>query len=192
MIYTGKLTVTALPPFSFTLSSKIFAKGDRQIRNYKNGRFWQVINGKEKLILAIVAATGTVDTPELQVELKSNKKITAEDKKKAKAAVNTIFSLDLDLAPFYETVKDEQVMINITRKLWGLKTLAALTVFEALIDAIIEQQILMKVATSIENRIVNNFGDVLDLNGTVYYAYPTAQRLANVSAEKLRHCGLSY
>ena len=101
MIYTGKLTVTALPPLSFALSSKIFAKGDRQIRNYKNGRFWQVINGKEKLILAIVAATGTVDTPELQIELKSNKKITAEDKKKAKAAVNTIFSLDLDLAPFY-------------------------------------------------------------------------------------------
>ena len=192
MIYTEKVTIPALPPFSFELSSEIFAKGDRQIRNCENGRFWQVIRGNDKLILATVEAAGTVDKPELCAELKSNAKITAEDKKKAEAAVNTIFSLDLDLNPFYETVKDDQVMVALTRKLWGLKTPTTSTVFEALVDAIVEQQISMKVATSIERKIVKNFGDVLDLEGTVYYAYPTPQRLSVVSVEELRQCGLSF
>jgi DNA-3-methyladenine glycosylase II len=192
MIYTEKVTVAALPPFSFNLSSEIFAKGDRQIRNYENGRFWQAIRTNDKLILATVEAAGTVDKPEVHAELKSNTKITAEDTKKAEAAVNTLFSLDLDLKPFYETVKDDQVMAAITRKLWGLKTPTTPTVFEALVDAIVEQQISMKVATSIENKIVKNFGDVLDLEGDVYYVYPTPQRLASVSAEKLRQCGLSF
>ena len=192
MIYTEKVTIPALPPFSFELSSEIFAKGDRQIRNCENGRFWQVIRGNDKLILATVEAAGTVDKPELCAELKSNAKITAEDKKKAEAAVNTIFSLDLDLNPFYETVKNDQVMVALTRKLWGLKTPTTSTVFEALVDAIVEQQISMKVATSIERKIVKNFGDVLDLEGTVYYAYPTPQRLSVVSIEELRQCGLSF
>ena len=192
MIYTEKVTIPALPPFSFELSSEIFAKGDRQIRNCENGRFWQVIRGNDKLILATVEAAGTVDKPELCAELKSNAKITAEDKKKAEAAVNTIFSLDLDLNPFYETVKNDQVMVALTRKLWGLKTPTTSTVFEALVDAIVEQQISMKVATSIERKIVKNFGDVLDLEGTVYYAYPTPQRLSVVSVEELRQCGLSF
>ena len=192
MIYTETVTIPALPPFSFELSSEIFAKGDRQIRNCENGRFWQVIRGNDKLILATVEAAGTVDKPELCAELKSNAKITAEDKKKAEAAVNTIFSLDLDLNPFYETVKNDQVMVALTRKLWGLKTPTTSTVFEALVDAIVEQQISMKVATSIERKIVKNFGDVLDLEGTVYYAYPTPQRLSVVSVEELRQCGLSF
>ena len=192
MIYTEKVTIPALPPFSFELSSEIFAKGDRQIRNCENGRFWQVIRANDKLILATVEAAGTVDKPELCAELKSNAKITAEDKKKAEAAVNTIFSLDLDLNPFYETVKNDQVMVALTRKLWGLKTPTTSTVFEALVDAIVEQQISMKVATSIERKIVKNFGDVLDLEGTVYYAYPTPQRLSVVSVEELRQCGLSF
>jgi len=192
MIYTEKITVAALPPYRFDLSSKIFANGDRQIHNYENGLFWQVIRVNGKLILATVEAAGTVDKPEVSAELKSDSAITAEDKKKAEDAVNALFSLDLDLNPFYETVKNDQVMAAITRKLWGLKTPTTPTVFEALVDAIVEQQISMKVAKSIEHKIVKNFGDVLDLEGDVYYAYPTPQRLSSVSAEELRQCGLSF
>ena len=192
MIYTEKVTVPALPPFSFELSSEIFASGDTQIRNYENGRFWQVIRANGKLIFVTVEASGTVDKPELHAEFKSNMKISVEDKKKAEAAVKTIFSLDLALTPFYETVKGDQVMNALTRKLWGLKTPTTPSVFEALVDAIVEQQISMKVATSIERKIVKNFGDTLDLEGQVYYAYPTPQRLAAVSTEELRQCGLSY
>ena len=192
MIYTEKVTVPALPPFSFELSSEIFANGDTQIRNYETGRFWQVIRANGKLIFVTVEASGIVDKPELHAEFKSNMKISVEDKKKAEAAVKTIFSLDLALTPFYETVKGDQVMNALTRKLWGLKTPTTPSVFEALVDAIVEQQISMKVATSIERKIVKNFGDTLDLEGQVYYAYPTPQRLAAVSTEELRQCGLSY
>jgi DNA-3-methyladenine glycosylase II len=192
MIYTEKITASALPPFRFDLSSEIFANGDKQIRNYENGLFWQVIRVNGKLILATVEAAGTVDKPEVSAELKSDKAITEEDKKKAEDTVKALFSLDLDLKPFYETVKDDKVMACLTRKLWGLKSPTTPTVFEALVDAVVEQQISMKVATSIENRIVKNFGDILDLEGDVYYAYPTPQRLASVSTEELRQCGLSF
>jgi len=163
MTHTEKIVVEALSPFSFDLSSEIFANGDRQIRRYENGRFWQVIRVNDKLFLATVEAAGTIDKPKVSAELKSDSAITAEDKKTAAEAVIALFSLDVDLKPFYETVKDDQVMATVTRRLWGLKSPTTSTVFEALVDAIVEQQISIKVANTIEARITKKFGDVLDL-----------------------------
>jgi DNA-3-methyladenine glycosylase II len=53
-------------------------------------------------------------------------------------------------------VKDESVMTVIARRLLGLKTPTTPTVFEALVDTIVEQQISMREATSIEKRILLN------------------------------------
>jgi len=192
MVHTEKIAVVALPPFSFDLSSEIFADGDRQIRSYENGRFQQVIRVNRKLFLATVEAVGRVDKPEVYVELKSNSAITVEDKKKAEAAVNALFSLDVDLNSFYETVQDDQVMTALTHKLWGLKSPTTATVFEALVDAIVEQQISIKVAHTLEARITRTFDDTVDLDGDVYYVHPTPQRLSAVNTEELRECGLSF
>lgn len=192
MIYTENVTVPALPPFRFSLSSEIFADGDRQIRNYEQERFWQVLRVNGKLVLATVKDAGSIDKPKVHVEFKANKPITVEDKKQAKEAVNSLFNMDLDLKPFYETVKTDETMAEITRRLWGLKSPTTPTVFEALVDSIVEQQISLKVANSLEARIIKKYGDTLDLDGDVYYVYPTPQSLAIVSIEELRGCGLSF
>jgi len=99
--------------------------------------------------------------------------------------------LNFDLAPFYEETKTDEVMGCLTRKLRGLKSSTTQTVFEALIDSIVEQQISMKVATYIENKLTKKFGDTLTVEGEVYYAYPTPQKLAFVGIEEIRQCGLS-
>jgi DNA-3-methyladenine glycosylase II len=190
--FDEKIEITALPPFNFDFSSEIFVNEDKQIRNYEKGRFWQVIRVNGKLILITIEDAGTVDKPEAFVELKSNREITAEDTKKAEDIVTAIFSLDLDLKPFYETVKDDKIMAHLTRELWGLKIPTTPTVFEALVDSIVEQQISLKVANSIENRIIKKFGEALYLEDAVYFAYPTPQRLASVSIEEFRQCGLSF
>jgi DNA-3-methyladenine glycosylase II len=192
MIHSEKIEIMALPPYSFTLSCEIFAGGDKQIRKAENDRFWQVIQVNSKLVLAVVASTGTVNEPKLTVDLKSDKALTDEDKKTAGEAVAALFSLDLDLKPFCENVKNDEVMAHLTSELWGLKNPATPTIFEAMVDAIVEQQISLKVANSIENKIIKKFGDALNLEDEDYFAYPTPQKLASVSIEEFRQCGLSY
>ena len=87
MVYTEKITVAALPPYRFDLSSEIFANGDSQIRKYENGVFWQVIRVNGKCILVTVEAAGTVDKPEVSADLNADRKITAVDKKKPPKSV---------------------------------------------------------------------------------------------------------
>jgi DNA-3-methyladenine glycosylase II len=82
-------------------------------------------------------------------------------------------------------------MAQFTSKLWGLKTPTTPSVFEALVDSIIEQQISLTVANSLRNKLIKKFGYTLHLEGGLYYAYPTPQQLASVSIAELRECGLS-
>jgi DNA-3-methyladenine glycosylase II len=191
VIFAKKIEIATSPPFRFDLSAEIFANGDRQIRIYEKDRFRQIIRANGKLILVTVESVGTVDKPKLSAELRSDKEITEEDKKKAEEAISVLFNLNFDLAPFYEQVKTDKVMACLTQKLKGLKSPTTQTVFEALIDSIVEQQISLKVANGMEKKLIKKFGDTLGLESEVYYAYPTPQKLASASSEELRQCGLS-
>ena len=186
-----KITLKAVPPFHFGLSAEIFSNGDRQICKYEKDSFWQIIRANGKLILATVASVGTVDRPKLFAELKSDKALTRDDEEKAEKEISLLFNLNFDLTPFYEDVKADNTMTRVTQKLWGLKSPTTQTAFEALIDSIVEQQISLKVANSIENKLTKRFGDALNVEGAVYYAHPTPQKLASVGIDALRQCGLS-
>jgi DNA-3-methyladenine glycosylase II len=188
---TQKLQLTALPPFNFNLSAEIFANGDSQIRIFEDGKFQQVLRVDGKLVLATVESLGTVEAPLLSAELKSANPLSEGDMEKAEAVLRFIFNLNFDLKPFYEEVKNDKTMARITRRLWGLKSPTTQTVFEALLDSIVEQQISLKVANTLENRLIKKYGESLGIDGEVYYAYPTPKSLAAASVEELRQCGLS-
>jgi DNA-3-methyladenine glycosylase II len=169
----------------------IFSDGDRQIRKYENGKFWQVLRIDDGLVLAILEAAGSVDDPKLLVCLKSNRKISRDSKEKARQTVNNILNLDLDLKVFYEYVRNDKILAEVIRQLRGLRGPTTPTVFEALVDSIIEQQISLNVAHVLETKLVKAFGESLSLDNEVYYAYPTPLRLASAGLQQLRKCGLS-
>jgi DNA-3-methyladenine glycosylase II len=186
-----KIELSPVPPYDFDLSCKIFSEGDAQIRRYEGGAFFQVISSGGRLLLVTLHSYGTVDSPRLQADLDSDMDLSSSDGAAAAEIISDLFNLDMDLIPFYEHIQGDRVMALLARRLRGLKSPSTSTVFEALIDSIIEQQISIKAAWSLERRLVRAFGDVLKLGKDVYYAYPTPERLVRATAEELRGCGLS-
>lgn len=180
-----------VPPFSFDLSAGIFSEGDERIERYENGTYWQVIRPNGKLVLASLRSTGTIDEPEISVTLTPDQDLTADDIRMAGKIVRALFNMNLELLPFYESVKGDRVMKKITHLLTGLRNPSTASVFEALVDSIVEQQISLKVAWSLERRLVETFGDELTLGEKTYYAFPEPKKLARATIEKLRGCGLS-
>ncbi len=185
------LKIKPLPPFDLDLSARLFIGGDLRIRRYEAGAFWQVVRLDERLALATVRSLGTVEEPVLSVELEPDERLSEADVTAAEVLVHRIFNLDLDLQPFYEAVKGDRVMSQITRRLRGLKPPSTTSVFEALIDSIVEQQISLQAAWSVQRRMTEAFGDALVLGSKTYYAFPRPERLAEATMEQLRACGLS-
>jgi DNA-3-methyladenine glycosylase II len=186
-----KFVIECIPPFNFELSVSLFSGGDRQIRKYEKGKFWQIIRIDGQLALITLKPLGTVDQPRIAVELESNDKISREQKNKAKALVTALLNTQFDLNPFYEGVASDKILTDLTKRLRGLRIPSTPTVFEALVDSIIEQQISLDVAHVLETNLIKAFGDSLSLNQEVYYAYPTPKKLASANIKKLRGCGLS-
>jgi DNA-3-methyladenine glycosylase II len=185
------ISLSPVPPYDFSLSAGIFSGGDEQIRNFKNGTFWQVIRVNSQLILMLVESAGTVNKPQLSVELVSDRDITPRDKLEAEKNIHFLLNLDLDLKPFYRLAQGDIVLSGIVKKLRGLKSPLTSTPFEALVDSIIEQQISLKVAHSLQGKVIKSFGDRLNVKGESYYAFPTPEKLSLASIEDLRGCGLS-
>jgi DNA-3-methyladenine glycosylase II len=191
MIHTETLTIEPLAPFDLALSTLIFAAGDRKVRCFQGGCFSQVVDADGRLVWAKLAQEGHVDKPKLKLELQADSAISVEEKRKAQEVISYIFSLNLPLNPFYQHVQTDPVMTQITQKLCGFKFPTTPTVFESLVDAIVEQQISIKVARSIEERLAVLFGESVTFNGETFFAFPTAEALAKAGVDKIRQAGLS-
>jgi DNA-3-methyladenine glycosylase II len=189
--FTETFTIQPLAPLDFDLTCHIFLTGDPAVRVYHNGVFSQVLRIGGELLLAKIASKGTVEQPELAVQLTTNKPITTKCEQAAEEAINYVLSLNFDLKAFYKEVEDDFAMHKISQVLYGFKFPTTPTAFEGLVDAIVEQQISIKVARTIEEKLAKKLGDKLTIDGEIYYAFPTPQNIKNACISDIRECGLS-
>jgi DNA-3-methyladenine glycosylase II len=161
------------------------------MQRYEDGIYWHAVRLENQPALIQVRSTGMTKDPEILVEIEQQGTISLDAKRETTALVERVFNLELDLMPFYEAVKHDRIMAQITKRLWGLKSPSTATVFEALIDSVIEQQISLRAAWSMQRRLVEALGDAMTWNGRTFFAYPKPERLAGASIEMLRSNGLS-
>lgn len=188
------VAIGATAPFDFELSAqsfRIFSEGDPAIRRYDNGLFCQVLRLRERLVLAQVRSVGSVEAPLVSIEARSNEPLGPADLNRSAAAIRRIFDLDLDLGLLDEAVAADPLMASIVVRLRGLRHPLTETVFEALVSAIVGQQISLTAAHHIEGRLVRAYGGRLDLSGGSYFAFPTPEALGVATPVGLRSCGLS-
>jgi DNA-3-methyladenine glycosylase II len=188
---TRILTIDCTPPFDFALSAYVLADGDPQIAKYDGTAYRQVVRVDGNLLLATVAPVGSIDSPQLHATLTSDRSLTDRDATEAHTVISSVFNAYLDVKPFYHAIRNDPVMAELSGRLRGLKHPATATVFEALSDSIIEQQISLNVAHVLQRRVIKAFGDVLIVDGNTYYAFPAPERMALASVDSLRRCGLS-
>jgi DNA-3-methyladenine glycosylase II len=191
MTFTETFTIPATAPFNFDLTAQLFRNGDKQIRFYANDQFSQALKVNGNLVLVKLTSTGAIERPKIEVTIKSGKSITTQEKTKAEEMVKFIFNLDFNLSTFYDEAKNDPIMHKIAQHLYGLKSTTTATVFEALLDSIVEQQISIKVAHIIQEKLVKKFGETITIDGETYYAYPTPQNMAVTNISEIQGCGLT-
>jgi DNA-3-methyladenine glycosylase II len=101
----------------------------------------------------------------LRLTLRSHTPFSKNGMKSIQDLVSPMFNISEDITPFYEAMEKDAIIADLIRRLRGRKALTTPTVFEALIDSVIEQQISFKAAHSIENRLIRAVGNTLTLDG---------------------------
>jgi DNA-3-methyladenine glycosylase II len=180
-----------VPPFDFDLSASLFYGGDGHTGVYEAGIYRQAVTLGRRAAIVELRSLGSVEEPLLSARIEPDKALSQGDAG-IEGLIRRLFNLDLELAPFYQAAKADRVISYIAERLRGLRSPSTPTAFQALILSIVEQQISLKVAWSLQGRLIERFGEPLDWDGRKYNAFPRAEALAKASREELRACGLSY
>ena len=180
-----------VPPYDFSLSAAIFSHGDPSIRIFRDGVYRHALDIRGYPLLIEVISNGTVSNPEIEVLFRPDTGDIPEVLSSVGELISSMFNIYDDLNPFYKAVERDPVMTGIAGKFRGLKSPTTPTIFEALTDSIIEQQISLKVAQALRSRLIKKTGKQLVLNDRIYYCYPEAGTLAVTPDSVFRECGLT-
>jgi DNA-3-methyladenine glycosylase II len=108
-----------------------------------------------------------------------------------RAAVRALFSLDHPIEQFYRLARREPVLAGTERKFRGLRLPRDASVFEALFHSILGQQVSVRAANAIKQRLIDAAGAYLEVDGLSVPRVPSPAELRALGEEGLRKNGSS-
>ena len=185
-------TINPVAPFDFDLTAgyHTYFQGRYGSDSLTGGVYRRLLDLDGDLVLASVRSIGTVEAPELAVELQGDR-LSASDISTATAQVAWLLGTAQDLMPFYFMARDDPALSSIVKRFHGLHLPHTATVFEALVLAILGQQIATNVARIIRALMIETHGPRQTFDGETYYAFPRPEILAALTVEDLRKMKLS-
>ena len=170
-----RLTASIKPvaPFNFELTAgyHTYFQSRYGTDTMEDGVYRRLLDLDDKLVLASVRSIGTLDAPELALELQGPE-LSPDDVESATDRVSWLLGVDQGLAPFYELARADQAMAGLVEQFYGLHLPHTASVFEALVLAVLGQQISTSVARIIRTLLIETFGPSAEFDGETYYAFP--------------------
>ncbi|GGN94813.1 DNA-3-methyladenine glycosylase family protein [Saccharibacillus kuerlensis] len=105
--------------------------------------------------------------------------------------VHDWFDLGTDLAPFYEMAQNDPLLKQAVESFYGLRNMGIPDLYEAICWGILGQQINLGFAYTLKRRFVENFGRSIVREGETYWLFPTAERIAPLTAADLSAAGMT-
>ena len=102
-----------------------------------------------------------------------------------------LLGLDVEMDGFYEMLANDPVLSDAVGALRGLRHTRTETVWEALVHAVVGQQVSSVVARVIRDGIVQEYGTEVRMGGHTVYAFPRPRTLLEAGADALRMLKLS-
>ena len=158
-------------PYAFELSTARYRAFGTDLANlWHDDGLHRVVDGRE---VRITEAHGGVDVEPLDAVIEP--------------VVRKLLGAEFDLDEFYAFAATEPVLAALVEDLRGLRPPIAVEPFETIVTSITAQQVSLRAAFAIRNRLIERFG----VRAEHAYAFPTRDRLAVADPEELFALGFS-
>ncbi|MHA6252289.1 DNA-3-methyladenine glycosylase family protein [Oceanobacillus sp. CAU 1775] len=105
--------------------------------------------------------------------------------------IRELFDLDRDLKPFYKLAEKDRLLQDAIIEHYGLRVVGVPNLFEAIVWAILGQQINLAFAYTLKKRFVETFGESIIFEGRHYWIFPRANDIAKLQVTDLTPLKLS-
>jgi len=117
--------------------------------------------------------------------------VSETEKERVAREVRDWLDLERDLKPFETMGEKDELLAPLIEAHRGLRMIGFPDLFEALVWAIIGQQITLSFAYTIKLRFVERYGDQRVVEESTYWMFPRAERIALLEPEELRELQFS-
>lgn len=175
-------TLYPIPPYDLALSTRL-ARLHSVLDVARDGEYWRALEINGALALVRVVSRGTPEAPELDV-YRMNAAGPVDDALLLRRVAH-LLGVDADMRPFYAHARHDPVLWPLVQPLYGLRHVRSASLFEALMVAVIEQQIALNLAQRGERWLLGWAGGRIDYKGEPFYTFPSPERIAAASVEDL-------
>lgn len=175
---TQRITVPVDQPFRFDLAVRYLQRSpDEIIDLVRGGRHYRVVRGADGLALVEIAPSSDPRSPALSARIISGRAHPGS----IAEVVNRLYQPAREMRRIEQT---EPLASLLQQHFRGLPVIQTLTPWEALVWAIIGQQINIAFAYRLKRAFVERFGERLNFEGNDYFAFPGPAKVAALDHEQ--------
>lgn len=172
------------PPKEFNFEECLVFLGrsnQEMLHRIKERSLYKLIKVNESLILCQIDFI----SHSLKVEFPMGP-LPFDSRKKAAEYIWEWFDLEQDLGEFYQLASQDKVLKTLVHKYYGLRIIGIPDLFEAIVWAIMGQQINLTFAYTLKKRFVEQYGESLTFEGETFWLFPSFEIIATINVDDLR------
>ena len=186
-----RLTVSPRRPYSLALTAERYARFPEVVDRFVGGVYRRLLPVGRGGVLLSVAQEGPPARALLQISLEGKAADSAAASEAARRVVEVALGAASDVRAFYRAQREDALLADAIRDFRGLRVAGAPSLWEALVTAILAQQINLRFAYDIRRELALTFGRRARFGGETFVAFPSPAALASETPEALGRFRLS-
>ena len=178
-------------PYSLALTAARYARFTEAVDRFDAGVYRRLLPVGRRGVLLSVAQTGGPDRAILEVELEGRGSDSEAARSAALRVVEVALGAASDVRGFYRDCGHDAILSAAIRDFRGMRIAGWPSLWEALVTAILSQQVNLKFAYDIRRELALALGRRARFGGRIYAAFPTPEEFRDDSPRTLIRFRLS-
>ncbi len=188
---TVRLRVVPKRPYSLALTAERYTRFPEVVDHFENGVYRRLVPIGGGGVLVSVAQAGPDSRAMLEVRIEGRGAATPPALSAARRIVDGALGAAIDVAAFYRAHAGDPVLGAPIAAFRGLRAAGVPSLWEALVTAVLAQQVNLKFAYDIRRELSLAYGRRGRFSGETFVAFPAPEPLAAETLPRLRRFRLS-
>lgn len=188
---SARFTFRPSPPYSLALTAARFTRWPEAVDRFDGETYRRLLPlGRSGLLVAVRQVASGRD-PALSIALRGPDAATPAARRAAERVVRVGLGAGLDTRPFLRAFRNDPLLGQPLRRFRGLRIAGAPSLWEALVTAVLSQQVSLVFAYDVRRELALAFGARRRFGGELFVAFPAPASIARQTLKTLRAFRLS-
>jgi DNA-3-methyladenine glycosylase II len=180
-----RFSITPPRPYSLALTGARYSRFPDPVDHFAGKMYRRLLAVARGAVLATVMQSGGATNPKLRVTLEGPGADSPRARAAAERLVKGALGAGTDVRLFYRAARLDPLLAPLVRRFRGLRIAGYPSLWEALVTAVLSQQVNLSLAFGIRAHLATAFGRRRTVRGETFFAFPQPERIAEAGERGL-------